>query len=475
MDLETGWIASAIAAAVLLLAIASTVHALLHRRETGATIAWVGLIVLLPLGGSVLYWLFGINRIRRRARSLREGHMPTSPERPSPAVDPDLRRRWRGLLGSGDALSPFPTRSGNRVTPLFDGDQAFAAMLQAIDGAQSHIVLATYIFDSDRVGRHFAERLRAARERGVAIRVLIDGMGARYSRRSMITQLRRLDVRCAAFLPVVMPRSLVAFNLRNHRKLLVTDGVMAFTGGMNIRRGHCRSDPGRHPVQDLHFQIEGPVVEQLQRVFHEDWAFSTGEALPEADWIPAEPAACGTAVCRGLPDGPDEDFEVLPFTLMAALAEAREQVTVVTPYFLPDVGLLSALKTTALRGVQVDLLLPARSNLRFVDWASNPLHEELVERGCRIWLTPPPFNHSKLMVIDTGWVLFGSANWDPRSLRLNFEFNLECYDGDLGRDLTGWTEALCRRSHRLTLSEVRARSVASRLRDGAARLLTPYL
>ncbi len=474
MDVETGWIASGIAAAVFLVAVASAVHAVLQRREAGAVIAWVGLIFLLPLAGSVLYWLFGINRIRRRARALREGHAPSPLPRPSLAVDPKLNERWRGLLGSGDALSPFAVSPGNRVTPLFDGDQAYAAMLEAIDGAQRGIALATYIFDTDRIGRLFAERLRAASERGVEVRVLIDGIGARYSRRSMLAHLRRLGVRSAAFLPVHLPRSFAVFNLRNHRKLLVVDGKTGFTGGMNIRQGHCRSDPGRHPIHDLHFRIDGPVVEQLQTVFAEDWAFATGEQLSGPAWE-ASGAAVGTALCRGLPDGPDEDFEVLQFTLLAALAEARERVTIITPYFLPDVGLLSALKTAALRGVQVDLMLPRRGNLRLVEWASNPLHTELVERGCRIWLTPPPFNHSKLMLVDGSWVLFGSGNWDPRSLRLNFEFNLECYDGALVRDLTAWATGLREQSQLLTLQEIRSRPLLLRLRDGAARLLTPYL
>jgi cardiolipin synthase A/B len=474
VDLETGWIASGIAAAVFLVAVASAVHAVLQRREAAAVIAWVGLIFLLPLAGSVLYWLFGINRIRRRAHALREGHTPSLLSQTSLGVSPDLSTRWRGLLRSGDALSPFAVRPGNRVTPLLDGERAYGAMLEAIDGAQRGIALATYIFDDDRIGRRFADRLRAASERGVEVRVLIDAIGARYSRRSMLTHLRRLGLRSAAFLPLRPSRSFAVFNLRNHRKLLVVDGETGFTGGMNIRRGHCPSDPGKHPIQDLHFRVAGPAVEQLQAVFAEDWAFTTGEQLSGPAWyIPN--TAVGTTPCRGLPDGPDEDFEVLQFTLLAALAEAREQVTIITPYFLPNVGLLSALKTAALRGVQVDLLLPRRGNLRLVEWASNPLHAELVERGCRIWLTPPPFNHSKLMLVDGCWILVGSGNWDPRSLRLNFEFNLECYDSDLGRDLAAWAGGLREKSHPLTLQEIRCRPFLLRLRDGAARLLTPYL
>ena len=472
---ETGWIASILAAAIFALAVVSAVHALLQRRETGTVIAWVGLIVLLPLGGSVLYWLFGVNRIRRRAHALREDHLLVDPAARDTAP-PQAPPRWQRLAHCGDRLSPFRLSAGNAMRPLHDGDEVYAAMLGAIDAAQSSITLATYIFDHDTVGKRFVRHLRAARERGVEVRVLIDGIGARYSRRNTVRRLRRVGVPAAPFMPMYyLPRSLAGFNLRNHRKMLVVDGHHGFTGGMNIRRGHSASDPGRHPIQDLHFEVHGTVCVQLQRVFAEDWEFATGETLGGPPWFPEQVEPAGKLLCRGLPDGPDEDFEVLNFTLQAALAEARDRVIVITPYFLPDVALLGALKAAALRGVQVDLLLPARNNLRLMEWASRPLHAELLERGCRIWLTPPPFNHSKLMQVDGEWSLIGSANWDPRSLRLNFEFNVECYDAQLGAQLAAWADRLREQSHPLSLEEVYARSFPSRVRDGAARLLTPYL
>ena len=174
-------------------------------------------------------------------------------------------------------------------------------------------------------------------------------------------------------------------------------------------------------------------------------------------------------------DGPDENFEKLFWTLLGALSIARHSVRIVTPYFLPDPALVSALNLAAMRGVQVDILLPARSNLPFVLWASRAMWSQVLRHGCRIWLTPPPFDHSKLMLVDGCWVLLGSANWDPRSLRLNFEFNVECYDTELALRLERWVERKRGGAHAVTMAEVEARPLPARLRDGVARLLTPYL
>jgi cardiolipin synthase len=180
-------------------------------------------------------------------------------------------------------------------------------------------------------------------------------------------------------------------------------------------------------------------------------------------------------VARGVPDGPDEDFEKLLWTLLGALSIARHSIRIVTPYFLPDRAVISALNLASMRGVRVDILLPARNNLRLVSCASRAMWWEVLQHGCRIWLTPPPFDHSKLMIVDGCWVLLGSANWDPRSLRLNFEFNVECYDTELAQQLDRWVETKRRGAHPVTMEEVDGRSLPARLRDGTARLLTPYL
>ena len=308
-------------------------------------------------------------------------------------------------------------------------------------------------------------------KRGVEVRVLVDAVGSRYTWPPILGRLRRAGVRAARFLPSLMPYRLPFANLRNHRKLLVVDGRVGFTGGMNIRKHFW---PGEHAAVDLHFRVDGPLVGQLQETFAEDWAFTTREHLSGEAWFPPLSAA-GGVLARGIADGPDEDFESLRTVLLGALATARTSVRIITPYFLPDTALITALSVAALRGVQVDILLPEKGNLPVVQWATYAQLWQVLQPGCRIFLTAPPFDHTKLMVVDGVWSLIGSANWDPRSLRLNFEFNVECYDAALALELEGVVAARLRNARRLTMAQVDARSLPARLRDGLARLLSPYL
>jgi cardiolipin synthase len=315
------------------------------------------------------------------------------------------------------------------------------------------------------------EALGEAARRGVEVRVLVDALGSRYTWPPITGKLRRAGVRAERFLPTLMPKRLPFMNLRNHRKILVVDGRVGFTGGMNIRAHFL---PGEDAARDLHFRLEGPVVGQLQETFAEDWAFTTRERLSGEAWFPAL-GPTGPVMARGIPDGPDEDFETIRWTLLGALASARDTVRILTPYFLPDQGLITALNVATLRGVKVDLLLPERGNLPFVQWASAAQLWQVMRPGCRVFLTAPPFDHAKLMVVDGVWSLIGSANWDPRSLRLNFEFDVECYDAQLAMRLNALIEERLSRSRLVTLEELNARPLPIRLRDGVARLLSPYL
>jgi cardiolipin synthase len=308
----------------------------------------------------------------------------------------------------------------------------------------------------------------------VAVRVLIDATGTRYSWPSILGTLKREGIPFARFLRTFPLRRLLEMNLRNHRKILVVDGRIGFTGGMNLRVGHWLAKQSRYPVRDLHFQIQGPVVAHLQEAFADDWFFTTDEALRGDPWFPTV-ESCGTVIARGIADGPDEDFDKMRWTILGALAAAQKSARIATPYFLPDPTIVAALNLAAMRGVAVDIMLPAKSNLPFVQWASTAHWWQVLERGCRIWLSPPPFDHSKLFVVDDCWSLVGSTNWDPRSLRLNFEFNVECYNPELARSLAGWFDEQLRQSRQTTLAEVDARSLPVRLRDGVARLLTPFL
>jgi len=466
------------AVADLLIAIVASAHVILHKRDVRAAIGWAGLVWLVPFLGALLYWLLGINRIRRRAARL---------DRPLAVVRESRRVYAAGSNRGGDApLAPLvelvaratgsPLLPGNLVTPLVDGVEAYPAMLEEIANARRSILFTTYIFDHDRAGTLFLDALAAARRRGVEVRVLIDGVGARYSRPRMTRLLASRGVPVAEFLTPTVPLPNPYFNLRNHRKILVVDGRRAFTGGMNVREG-CLLDlvpPPRHPIRDLHFAFDGPVVEQIFAAGAVDWHFATGERLAGEAWA-LDTAPAGAVEARAIPVGPDEDFETLGTTILGALAVARRRVSIVTPYFLPDSVVISALRLAALRGVRVDIVLPEHSNLRFVEWASMAQLPQVIGDDCWVWLSPPPFDHSKLMVVDGEWSLVGTANWDARSLRLNFEIDVECYDPTLAAALDELVERRIEASRLLRCEEIEARPLPIRLRDNLARLFTPYL
>jgi cardiolipin synthase len=466
----------------VIVAVWASAHAVLRKRDSRSAAGWVGLIWLAPLAGALLYVWLGINRIERRAKSLRSDYRKSvsvtdnndcTPQQLCEVLTPE-HQHLRSLVKLNGELTHRPLLSGNRVVSLVNGDQAFPEMLAAIDSAERSITLCTYIFDDDRAGRMFLEALQRAVARGVAVRVLIDGIGACYSWPTMLRRLRRAGIPCARFMFGLIPWRFRFTNMRNHRKILVIDGRIGFTGGMNIREGNCLKWNPRHPIQDLHFRVTGPVVSQLQEVFVEDWAFSTEEFLEGEPWF-APIEADGPVLARGLPDGPDEHLDFFRLNLLGAIACARTSILVMTPYFLPDAALITALNVAAMRGVQVDIVLPRKGNLPLVQWASTALLWQVLERGCRVWLSPPPFDHTKLLVIDGIASFVGSANWDPRSLRLNFEFNLECYDLELAKTLTNLAQSRIEQSTPVTLADVDGRSLPIRLRDGIARLWTPLL
>jgi len=448
-------------------------HALLNKRDPKAALGWIGVSMTIPFAGPLLYFLFGINRIRTRAKALPGVGSPRDRLRPTITSSVDLPLEFSELAGISGGVSGFDLTAGNSIEMLHSGEQAYPAMLQEIEAARSHVFLSTYIFETNRTGRDFVDALARAVGRGVDTRVIIDGVGGLYSRPRAGGLLAKRGVKVARFLP---PRAIppaVHVNLRNHRKILITDGRVAFTGGMNIGDRHLadRTDnPNR--VVDAHFRIVGPVVGQLQQVFLDNWSFVTAK---EAGRFSVDDRQVGGASCRTIVEGPDEDLDKLLSVLVGAVSAARRQVAIMTPYFIPPRELVGALQGGALRGVEVVVILPEQSNLPFVDWASRNMLWELLQRGVRVFLQPPPFVHTKLFLVDGHYVQVGSANMDPRSLRLNFELVVEIYDREFATTIGRHFEAVRERSREIMLEEVDGRRLPVRVRDGLAWLLTPYL
>ena len=307
------------------------------------------------------------------------------------------------------------------------------------------------------------------------MRVLLDGIGQYYGFSRTYRLLRAKDVRTERFLPPSLLRRGVYVNLRLHRKLLVVDGRIGFTAGLNIRAGHLLAQaPPRKRIVDMHFRVEGPAVRQMEEAFLDDWCFVPREPYQAPAALPTS-AEAGKALCRGISAGPNEGTEKLHWILTSAISCAKKNVRIMTPYFIPDRVLTTAIGMACMRGTHVDIILPAKNNLPFVNWASQAFLWEILQHGARVYYQPPPFAHSKLLMADDAYALLGSANLDPRSLRLNFEFNLEAYDANLASSLAAHFENVRHKSEEITLQQMDGLPLPLKLRNSFFKLLSPYL
>ena len=465
---QTQLVGSLLAALGVGLSLLAVGHALLHKRRPQSAFGWIAVCFTLPILGPVLYYLFGINRVEARARKLFTGQ----PNPPSPATFTTTAPIGFGALGRlGLALTAQPLLSGNSVEVLHDGAAVFPAMLDAIRNAHRYLYFSTYIFDSGPAGREFAAALGSAVRRGVDVRVLLDGVGEIYSWPRARHMLEREGITYARFLPPRLFPPSFALNLRNHRKILVADGYTALTGGINIRERYLPMPGEDGPrIHDMHFRLRGPIVAQIEAVFRRDWQFVSRQLDPAQS---GDTAPAGSAVCRAVAEGPD--MNRLTALLVGAIANARRRIAIMTPYFLPPRDMIAPLQAAALQGLDVAVILPAENNLPYVHRATRHMLWELVQRGVRVYYQPAPFVHSKLFYVDEDYAQIGSANLDPRSLRLNFELNVEVYDRGFVAELHEHFTRVRERSHPATLEELDGRGLVTKLIDGGAWLFSPYL
>ena len=464
------YIAIALSIMHFVLAAGVTLHVLAHNRNPGSAVSWIGLAWLSPVVGSVLYLFLGINRVQRRARSA--GAVAPDQAMLASSPPPAGCAHLAGLELAARQISRRNIQPGNAIAMLANGDAAYPQMIAAIEGASASVALSSYIFRADSAGNEFIAALSAARQRGVEVRVLIDGYGGGYLRSATYRKLRRAGVAVARFMHSALPWRMPFLNLRSHRKILCVDGCIAFTGGLNIGAENVLAGNPHHPVLDTHFRLDGPVVAQLCEAFAGQWYFTTGETLAGPAWFPGL-AAAGDSLARVITSGPDQDLEKIELLVLEAIACARSSIQIMTPYFLPDDRIITALALAAMRNVGVDIVLPANSNHPTVDWAMRAHIGPLLAAGCRVWAHAPPFDHSKLLAVDQVWCFVGSTNWDMRSFRLNFEVNVEVYQSDLVQQVSAKITA--NQTTRLTVAELEPRSAAVRLRNNAAHLMLPYL
>ncbi len=458
---------------LLLLAVYAAVHALIYKKDPRAAFGWIAVCLFLPFFGPLLYFLFGINRVHTRAQKLQPTLSQAQFNKHAETFDAKIPESLKDLHNVSSQITKLPLIGGNTIEILYAGEKTYPSMLNAINGARKNIYLCVYIFKNDEIGSQFVNSLIDAHKRGVSVYVLIDGIGEFYSWKKVRSALEKHGIQALLFLPPKFFPFNLYINLRNHRKLLIIDDETSYLGGMNISDEYYHNDSATKSLVDIHFKIQGDITSQLKSVFESDWRFAGGKGLANSSAI--ENLSDDPAICRAITDGPGQSLDHLSVILLTAINSAVSQITLMTPYFLPSRELISALQLAALRGVKVNIILPEKNNLAYVHWASRHMLWELLERGLCIYYQPGPFAHSKLFVVDNHYSLIGSANIDPRSLRLNYEIGLEIYDANIAEQLIRYVDGALPTCRQVTLEEVDGRSLLTKIRDGIAWLFSPYL
>jgi cardiolipin synthase len=470
-----------------LLAVISVPSVLLERRgRPQAAVSWLLMLFALPWIGLFLWWAIGRKYLERQRRRRRSAAMRTAfaltqvREEASPRMDAALDLLPIQRMPIEEAEWVFPPTVDNRLRLLVDAAAAYPAMQSAIRAARQHIHISFYIWNNDATGRAWRDLLVEKARAGVQVRLLLDGLGSRIARRHhLMRPLEAAGGEVAYFLPLTLWNRRPTINFRNHRKIVTVDGCTGFLGGLNI------GDEYTARWHDLALEMEGPVVDQLQETFAEDWFFATRREIiaphifcrwqsPEAS-APLPPPDDDQAVCSVLASGPHTPHNFTHDAIFLSLAQARQRVYISTPYLIPEESTMTALRTAVYRGVDVRVLVPAISDAWIVQWAGRSYYPDLLAAGIRLYEYQPTILHAKSIVIDDDLSIVGSANIDVRSFRLNFEVSCLTRSKPLARRLLDLFSRNLKHSREITHDDLRRRSYLVQLGDAAAHLLSPLM
>lgn len=459
----------------LVLVVTTLSWVLQTKRETMSAIAWSLTVLLLPFLGAFLFFVFGsqsVRRIRRKQRKRSAYKMLAGGRDGSPKVD--VPAKWDVLARLGHHGDGFPVTGGNAVTLYNLGEPAFEAMLEAIRAAEHHVHFQFFIFRNDASGRRFIDALCECARRGVEVRFLYDSVGSYNLSRRLLKQLRLAGGRASSFLPIFNPMYRFRLNLRNHRKIVVIDGKVAFTGGLNIGDEYLGLAPRFGHWRDTHLRVEGPAAASLQRIFLEDWFFATEEAVHGTRYFPKPPTP-GRSLVQVVHSGPDADYKTIRETYFAGILNARQRVWIASPYFVPDAGLRDAMILAARSGVDVRFLGLFRPDKWVPYLAARFYWADMLEAGVKVYQYAAGMMHAKYMLVDGEWASVGSANTDNRSLLLNFEANCQLFDAALVAELEREFLNDLEVSIQLDPKVYADRPVLARLAENACRLFSPVL
>ncbi len=455
------------------LALTTALHALLTKRDSKSALAWVVVCLVIPLFGPLIYLVIGVNRINVIAKRT---YLANTEEDVSESIVEPAGTQLRPLSLVGEKVIGQGLRSCDDIQMLENGEALYPAMLADIDSATEKVYCSTYIFQNDQTGDDFVTAFANAEARGVDVRIIIDGIGAIAYGSRISRKLRNNKLNFKLFNPLKLFPPSLRINMRNHRKILLVDGISVYTGGQNIGDRHLASktyNPKR--TLDLHFRLSGKIVDEFERAFLKDWNHCLGITEKTAFTPSNSNRTESDTWARLILDGPNENLDKLNELLVGILSSARERIWIMTPYFLPGFDLVGALVGARLRGIDVKILLPETTNIYMTHWAAQHNLQYILGKGLNVYLQPAPFVHTKAIVIDRNYTLVGSANLDPRSLRLNFELGVEVFSSAFNTEISDYFEDKLKMATLLTKEKLQTRPAWMRVRDASAWLFSPYL
>lgn len=467
---------------IVISVVVSTV--LFERRDPVKAVAWITVVVLIPVAGVVFFVFFGQsyrrNKIynRKEIGDLKEIDLYTKTQvrevsRTDNPVLSDHIQTIRLLLNNSKTL----LTQNNNIKILNDGKATFKSIISQINQAKSSIHLEYYIFELDSLGSEIAELLIRKAKAGVEVRFIYDDVGSWHLSKRFINRMREAGVKVHCFLPVVFPWFSSRMNYRNHRKILIIDGIIGFTGGINIAERYLKGTENG-VWRDTHMKIEGEAVRMLQITFITDWYFATKERiqiLPGNKYIPTIETKFGNTAIQVAASGPDSDWASIMQAYFNVITRAKHHIFISTPYFMPNQSILTALKVAALSGIDVKIMLPHKSDSKFVHWASRSYFRELLEAKVKIYLYDKGFNHSKLMCVDSNFCSVGSVNMDERSFEMNFEITAMIYDPKITNEVEQTYLLDLNDCIKVTLNSWENRKHKDNFKESVARLFSPLL
>jgi len=449
---------------------------LLEKRDPYKTIAWLLIFIAFPVGGYILYVFFGRNirkeKILKNIQQYSDCKKMLKPRLPYPKNDyPLLNSKLFRLMNNS---SDLPVQFNNSTKVLTNGPATFRGIIKALKKARHHIHMEYYIIRDDKMGRHIRELLIQKAKQGVEIRILYDGIGSLQLPSSFFDPLKEAGGKISVFLPIKFPFIDYKANYRNHRKILVVDGKTGFLGGLNIGDEYLGKSKNFRFWRDTHLQIEGDAVHSLQAIFLQDWIFATGENLEFRDYFLPHNINTKTLI-QIIESGPDSNWDSILHLYVQMVSMAEHKLYITTPYLIPDESLLTALKISALSGVDVRLLVPGVPDKRIVHWASRSYYQELMKAGVRIYEYQRGFIHAKIVQIDRDIASVGTANVDIRSLHLDFEVNALIYDEETVAILEEDFMRDLKHSIEINREQWEKRGLRKNLAESVAKLLSPLL